>query len=70
MNTPEIIIESILTRHDSQQTVLAVTVLSEVLPGLSYETGRYKISLDALYTDSADPALMAAIAEKLALLPE
>ena len=64
----ELQITSILTQHDKQNTIINVTVLEEVAPGLKNETGRYVVELDTLYTDTADPTLMAAIAEKLALL--
>jgi len=64
----ELLVTSVLTKHDEQKTTVTVTVLDEVAPGLKNETGRYMIELDALYTDTADPALMAAIAGKLALL--
>jgi len=64
----ELQITSILTKHDEQKTTVTVTVLEEVAPGLKTETGRYTMELDTLYTDTTDPALMSAIAEKLALL--
>ncbi len=64
----ELLVTSILTKHDEQKTTVTVTVLEEVAPGLKNETGRYMIELDTLYTDSADPAMMAAIADKLSLL--
>jgi len=64
----ELLITSVLTKHDEQKTTVGVTVLEEVAPGLKNETGRYMIELDVLYTDTADPALMSAIAEKLSLL--
>jgi|JYMV01.1.fsa_nt_gi hypothetical protein len=66
----ELLITSVLTKHDEQKTTINVTILEEVAPGLKNETGRYVVELDTLYTDTADPGLMAAIAEKLALLPE
>ena len=66
----ELQITSVLTSHDEQKTTVTVTVLEDVAaaPGLSVETGRYKVVLEALYTDTDDPAMLAAVAEKLALV--
>jgi hypothetical protein len=66
----ELQITSVLTSHDAQKTTVTVTVLEDVAaaPGLSVETGRYKVVLEALYTDTDDPAMLAAVAEKLALV--
>jgi hypothetical protein len=65
----ELLVTSILTKHDEQRTTVTVTVLEQIAPGLKNETGRYIMELDALYLDTTDPLLMAAIAEKLELLP-
>jgi hypothetical protein len=65
----ELLVTSILTKHDEQKTTVTVTVLEKVAPGLKNETGRYIMELDTLYLDTTDPLLMAAIAEKLELLP-
>jgi hypothetical protein len=66
----ELLITSILTKYDEKKTTVTVTVFEEVAVGLSKEKHRYKLVVNNLYTDPADPALMAAIADKLALLPE
>ncbi len=66
MNNKEIIVESLLTRRDTQVSVLDVMVLEDLGGGISQQLGKYKLTLEGVYTDPSDPALLAIIAEKLA----
>lgn len=65
MSNKEIIIESLLTRRDTQVSVIDVMILEDLGSGISQQAGKYKLTLEGVYTDTADPALLALIADKL-----
>ena len=61
----EIQITSMLNKHDEQKTILTITLLESISEGVKEEKGRYTITLDKMYLDTADPKLLSEIAAKL-----
>jgi len=51
-------------------TTATVQVSQEVVTGVSVVLGTYSINFDSAYTNLDDPALLSAIADKLALIPD
>jgi len=50
-------------------TLVKVNLTQEVAPGIFKQVDSYDIQIDAGYQSTDDPALLAAINEKLAALP-
>ena len=52
------------------ETIARVDVRQEVIPGVYKNLGTYNIKFDAAFTGTDEPALLAAINEKLQQIPE
>jgi len=53
-----------------EETVVKVVVSKEILPGVFKTLDTYDLNFDKLYQNTSDPALLVAINEKLAEIPE
>lgn len=51
-------------------TTIRVSVSEEVIPGVNKVKGSFELTFDQMFFNHADPALITAINEKLALVPE
>lgn len=52
------------------ETTAKVEIREEVIPGVYKNIGTYNIKFDVAYTGTDEPALLAAINEKLLAIPE
>lgn len=58
------------TTVDPAKTVVKVAVSEDIMEGVKRVVGTYEIEINELHFDHSSPALMSAINEKLALIPE
>lgn len=52
------------------ETTVKVEITQEILPGIFKALATYDLKFEQVYQNTSDPALLVAINEKLALIPD